>query len=304
MLRPACNAEEPDVEPHSHFDLRLHDDDELANLLGAAILTRESLHAWPLSSVEEIRLADERVYVYKAQRAPTVEPAFYAAMAAVAPEATVSTQVLVGAETLWEEPPYACLLLEHVDAPRLDAVARQQHVGMAICALIHRAVGELPQAVPVYRDLGSPEQWSVFTDELVDLLRRSVVEEAFVQVQSRQIDALAAYLAAQPEFAAACTGTRLVHGDLTAENVFVTANGVRIVDWQRPLIGPPALDMATLLASVGIDPVPHVGATIVHMVRLLHIHWFAECALHWFPAGRKTYEAQTIALLNAVLHEP
>lgn len=301
MLRLVCRVAEPNVENHPHYDLRLHDDDELGELLGAALLAREAIHAWPLSSVEKIRLADGRVYVYKAQRAPTVEPAFYVAMASSLDPAPA--RLLVSADVLLDEPPYACMLFDYLDAPCLDALARRQHVDMALCALVYRSVGELPQDVPVYRDLGSPQKWSAFADDIVGLLRVLDAEGVWTQVLPQQIDALAVYLAAQPDFAAACTSTRLVHGDLTAENVFVTDTGVRIVDWQRPLLAPPALDMATLLASLNIDPVPHVGTTIVNMRRLLHIHWFAECALRWFPAGRKTYDEQIAVLLRAVLGE-
>lgn len=39
---------------HTHFNLCLHDDDELAAHLGAAITERETMHQWPLSCVQSI----------------------------------------------------------------------------------------------------------------------------------------------------------------------------------------------------------------------------------------------------------
>lgn len=289
------------MQAHPYFDLRVHDDDELSTLLGSTVRAREPLHAWPLSAVERIDLADGRVYVYKAQRAPTVEPAFYTAMAAAGATHPAVTQVLVPARTLWEDPPYACMLLDYVAGPRLDQVARRQQVSLALCAAVDRAVANLPQAAPVYQDLSAPQQWHSLAAELLELLRTLEAEGVWRQVQRSQIDALAALLAGTRDLAAACTDARLLHGDLTAENVFLTDAGVRIIDWQRPLLGPPALDRATLLASLGIDPTPHVGATIVNMQRLLQVHWLAECALRWFPAGRESYDRQIARLLGEIL---
>ena len=70
---------------------------------------------------------------------------------------------------------------------------------------------------------------------------------------------------------------------------------------QRPLRGPRLLDVGTLLEGLGVDPIPHVGKDVMVMRRVLDIHWLAECALRWFPAGRKTYDAQIAALIREVL---
>jgi hypothetical protein len=66
------------VHRHRHFDLWLDDDAELAALLGSAVVHRATLHEWPLSCVQRLRLADGRSLVYKVQGEPTVEPDFYA----------------------------------------------------------------------------------------------------------------------------------------------------------------------------------------------------------------------------------
>ena len=292
------------MEAHPYFDLRLHDDAELAALLDAPLLRREPVQAWPLSCVEKIHLADGRVYIYKAQRAPTVEPAFYAAMAAHAAQSAVTaeaTRLLVGAQTLWEEAPYACMLLEYVDAPPFAEVYRTQELRPSACSVITRFIGELPQDVPVYLDIGTPARWNALVDQTIDLLRLLDAEGACPQLDLGTITRLAHKLEARVELADLCRESQLLHGDLKPDNVLMTGLAFRIIDWQRPMRGPRLLDVGTLLEGLGVDPIPHVGQDVMVMRRVLDIHWLAECALRWFPAGRKTYDAQIAALIREIL---
>ena len=292
------------MEAHPYFDLRLHDDAELAALLDAPLLRREPVQAWPLSAVEKIHLADGRVFIYKAQRAPTVEPAFYAAMAAHAAQsasAAAASRLLVDAQTLWEEAPYACLLLEYVDAPPFAEVYRTQALRPSACSVITRFIGELPQDVPVYLDIGTPARWNALVDQTIDLLRLLDAEGACPQLDLGTITRLAHKLEARVELADLCRESQLLHGDLKPDNVLMTGLAFRIIDWQRPLRGPRLLDVGTLLEGLGVDPIPHVGQDVMVMRRVLDIHWLAECALRWFPAGRKTYDAQIAALIREIL---
>ncbi len=92
----------------------------------------------------------------------------------------------------------------------------------------------------------------------------------------------------------------LVHGDLRAENIFVLPvekplkERLRLVDWQRPLLGPPAIDRASLVQSLKLDPVRYAGAGAVGMRDFLQVRWFTECAARWIPASSPTYD-RTIA---------
>ncbi|MFO8007050.1 MAG: hypothetical protein R6V05_04860 [Candidatus Brocadiia bacterium] len=66
------------MHKHEHWEMRLHDDAELAELLGSPVREREVLQQWPLSQVERVETADGPA-IYKCQCGPTVEPEFYAA---------------------------------------------------------------------------------------------------------------------------------------------------------------------------------------------------------------------------------
>jgi hypothetical protein len=65
------------VKKHNNFDIWLHDDDELAVIHGTNIISRESLHEWPLSVVERITFNDNTSRIYKAFHNLPVETEFY-----------------------------------------------------------------------------------------------------------------------------------------------------------------------------------------------------------------------------------
>src|SRR5207247_10946534 len=66
------------MQTHPIFtNILMHSDDELAERLGVEIVEREMIHAWPLSCVQRLLLADGTKRIYKSQLPPTVEPEFY-----------------------------------------------------------------------------------------------------------------------------------------------------------------------------------------------------------------------------------
>src|SRR4051794_31709534 len=68
------------MQTHPVFtDIALQSDDELMQLLGSRIEERAAIHAWPLSCVQQVRLANSGRLVYKSQLPPTVEPECYQA---------------------------------------------------------------------------------------------------------------------------------------------------------------------------------------------------------------------------------
>jgi hypothetical protein len=97
------------VYRHEHFALWVEDDAELGALLGSAVVERTTLHEWPLSFVQRLRLADGRRLIYKVQGDPSVEPDFYA---------RARSPLLVAAQAIDRSTGPDALLLEDVDAPR------------------------------------------------------------------------------------------------------------------------------------------------------------------------------------------
>jgi Ser/Thr protein kinase RdoA (MazF antagonist) len=72
----------------------------------------------------------------------------------------------------------------------------------------------------------------------------------------RHLDALAEL---ESGWAAAAAGDTLVHADLRADNVLLTADRVYVVDWPWACVGAPWFDVVGLLPSVGMQggPPPH-----------------------------------------------
>lgn len=70
---------------------------------------------------------------------------------------------------------------------------------------------------------------------------------------SRHLHALAELEAGWPD---ACAGSTLVHGDVRADNVLVTPDGVVFVDWPHAAVGNPAFDVVGWAPSVELEGGP------------------------------------------------
>ncbi|GAA3136504.1 aminoglycoside phosphotransferase family protein [Streptosporangium carneum] len=69
----------------------------------------------------------------------------------------------------------------------------------------------------------------------------------------RNLDALAAL---ESGWAWATEGATLVHGDIRADNLLLTADGVRVVDWPWAFLGPSWFDLLAMLPSVRMQGGP------------------------------------------------
>jgi aminoglycoside phosphotransferase (APT) family kinase protein len=87
-----------------------------------------------------------------------------------------------------------------------------------------------------------------------------------------------------------------VHRDLSADNVLVLPGSYRVIDWQRPAVGPVDLDLVDLLNSLGFDPLPHVYVGVMQVWLLLSIGWLVEAKARWFPQG-SSYDQQAADLV-------
>ena len=65
------------MKKHEHFDLWLHDDGELADMLGMDVVSRQTVQEWPLSAVERVTFDDGTSRIYKAFRNLPTETEFY-----------------------------------------------------------------------------------------------------------------------------------------------------------------------------------------------------------------------------------
>jgi len=134
------------VPAHPVFPRLLAPDDaELADQLGAAVVHRETVHSWPLSWVERVRLADGRTYACKTQLPPTVEPEFYAR--ARSPLLPAYVQVTAGT-----------IALDWIEAPLL-ATVRDTGELLAHGRAVVGEIARLPADLPTYLDIAGEAAW-------------------------------------------------------------------------------------------------------------------------------------------------
>lgn len=280
------------MQHHPYFDLWLHEDAELSALLGSLVVERTTLHEWPLSCVQRLRLADGRTRIYKTQAAPTVEPAFYAA---------AQSPLLVAARILTAAEGPAALLLDDLSAPRLvdlrPSEAGARRVGATILEQIVRIAG----APPTFVDIHIEELWMVYAGALLADLNALIEKGMFHLVDRALVGRLAQLVESPSVLAAIRSPIGYVHGDLNGDNIFVMLDGYRVIDWQRPVYGPVALNLANVLDSLGFDARRHVDVGVVQLLYILRIAWFAQCARRWFQPGAPTYDAAIARLVNGVV---
>jgi hypothetical protein len=282
------------IHRHPWIALWLHDDAELAATLGSPIVERATIHEWPLFCVQRLRTADGRAHIYKAQTAPTVEPLFYT---------SARSPLLVGVRVLdgvGGGP--AALLLEEVAAPRLIDLHPAEEEAVRLAREVLGRIARIEGDLPTLADIGTETEWVAYANAMLADLAALVAAGTFRQVDRPLIARLARRAEAPAVLAAIRSEPGYLHGDLTGDNLLVVPDGYRVIDWQRPLRGPAALDLANLLESLGVAPRRHVEGGVVQLLYLLRIAWFAQAARRWFPPGAATYDTQ-IARLAARVEE-
>lgn len=280
------------MQPHPYFDLRLHDDQELSAIVGCAITARVTLHEWPLSCVQRLHLADGRTMIYKSQYGPTVEAAFYR---------HAISSLLISAQTLYAEDGHVALLFEEITAPRLCDLTYSTAQLVAIGQQLTHQISQVAVNFPVYLDLSTILKWQQIMAATQVHLAQLVADGRFVQTTADHLHALATQTQNAAVLAALAGPSSLVHGDLTGDNVFVLGERWRVIDWQRPLIGPSGLDLATLLHAAGVDPRPYVAVEILQLRALLQVQWLTACAVQWFPPGCAVYDRMIAELVRKSL---
>ena len=241
------------------------------------IVERETIHVWPLSCVQRLLLGDGTRLIYKSQLPPTVEPEFYARAA---------SPLLPGHCTLGALGRCVTMVVEWIDAPALRDVAHGEAEFVDHGRQLVARIGEIVGALPVYLDIGSPQAWSTLVEGTLDDLSQLIVDGRFGLTDLGQVERVRMWAADSTAIGGVTTGARVAHGDLTAAQVFVTADGYRVVDWQRPVVAPPDVDLVALLVDQGIDPRPHVCATTVGVFWFLRLHWAVEAQARLFPERR------------------
>jgi Ser/Thr protein kinase RdoA (MazF antagonist) len=249
------------------------DDAALGVALGAGVVERRTVHAWPLSWVQRVTLADGRRFAVKAQRPPTVEPAFYAA---------ARSPLLAPHVALPDVEGCAVLAVEWIDAPALETLDGDAFLDHARRAT--ETIARIAGDVPARADLGSADGWRAAAAWTLERLEPLSADGRLPSVGPDAVARVRAWLTADATAQRAdALGRVVVHGDLAADQVFVTADGHRVVDWQRPVLGPPGLDLASVLIRAHRDPAGHADPHAIAAFWLLLLMWSVEAQHDLWP---------------------
>ncbi len=279
------------MEPHPYFNLRLHSDVELSAILGSPLILRQTLHEWPLACVQELRLADGRHMVYKTQWGPSVEARFYR---------QARSTLLVPARSIYRAGLHSVLLQDFIEAPSLNALRLPKDELMRVGQALSGQVAAVTGRKALYLNLSTPERWLALVDTLAVSIGWLIAQGQFIQVTGGDVDAILRAGRGEKVLAVFNQAPVLLHGDLSGDNLFVLPDGFKVIDWQRPLLGPSGLDLVNLLESQGFTPVGVLDEGLVAVHNVLRMAWFAACATRWFKPGIETYDAQIAGLARAL----
>ncbi len=273
------------MQTHPFFtDIVMHSDAELAATLGVEVAERETIHEWPLSCVQRLLLADGTTLIYKSQLPPTVEPEFYE---------RASTPLLPGHRVLAKLGRCVTMAIDWIDAPLLRDAGRSDTEFVDRGRQVVEAIGQIGGELPVYLDIGSADAWGVAGEVTLEKLRKLVLDGRFGSTDLDAVERVRRWAASTPVVETITACPRVIHGDLTAEQIFVTQDGYRVIDWQRPIVGPAEVDLVALLAgtvagSAGrrLEPRRHVASSIVGVFWFLRLYWAVEAQFDLFPDFR------------------
>ena len=278
--------------PHKYFNLHLHDNDELGAILRAKIVERRTLHEWPLSCVELVITEEGTKWIYKSQFGPTVESQFYA---------NAKSRLLIAGKTLYKsESGFVNMLFEFIDAPRIADLNLSDHAMLAAWNDLSQGIAGMEGKLPSYHDISEKKLWKELMETMLERLEKLVFQASFQRVDTLALRRLRTWVFHEEVVAALGKNVGFVHNDLSRDNIFVLPDGYRLIDWQRPVIGPRELDLAALLTSLNREAGRFVDQRIVWIMYLLRIEWFTECAALWFPEGQDSYDRSIHQLIDLV----
>lgn len=254
--------------------LLMHEDAELAELLGAPITTRETIREWPLSWTQRLELADGRAYAYKAQVPPLVERDFYAAARSDLLPRHLDSGRLGDCSTV---------LIEWVDAPSLADLPGTEAERVERARTVVDLIGRIGGGPSVYLDVGTDTTWRAEADATLTKLRRLHGLGWFGSISPADADRVDGWSRTDAVRHTIETTSRLVHRDLKPEHVFVTEDGFRVIDWQVPVIAPYEIDLSMLLGESGLDPAARVDPSAYRISRFLALRWAVVAQHDFFP---------------------
>ena len=262
------------METHPYFNLKMHSDEELQNILNAGLRDRQTLHEWPLSCVQLLTTDSGDNYIYKSQTGPTVEARFYA---------SARSPLLTKAETLYDREGYTILLLDYIDGELLRDREYRKAEALETSKELVDAIARIEGDLPCYRDLSTIERWREFAGPILQTARELIEAGIFKETRADELNYLEKWAFSQPVIKAFQENIAMAHGDLRGDNILATESGYKVIDWQFPMKAPAKLDLVALLESLKVEPQEYVGPSVTGIFYFTRIAWAVDCQVKWIP---------------------
>ena len=279
------------IEKHPYFDLWLHTTDELERILHIRIATRETIHDWPLSTVQRITTEDGHSTIYKVQHMAMVEPRFYKA---------ATSKLLPKSEDLGDINGCQAMIFEFIDGERLAEHNVDEAGLIRIGRELQTEIQDIRGDFPVFRDIGNRQKWIGFAESVLIRLADLMERRIFQNVSTSLVQELRDWAYRSAVVDIVNKESCLTHGDLNGENIFILPDGYRLIDWQRPCRAPWDIDLVGLLLDMGFNPSLHVTREVIQIFHFLRIDWFTQCKANLFPEG-SSYERSVISAAETLL---
>ena len=279
------------MERHPYFDLWLHETDELSALLSKRIVTRKTLHEWPLSCVQLLEFDDGSRLIYKTQNPESIEAVFYAnAQSSLLPN-HIFLGNLRGSITL---------VFEYIETPELGNMELKKdeilRLGREIIEVIHKMNPNLP----VYYDISSTTLWLRKVDDTLSKLTALIDQGKFIIIRRETVQKLREWANEEEIRRTIIHRPSIAHTDLSPDNIFLTPKGIKVIDWQYPKKVSSLIDWVSYLDGAGIEPLEYAPLSAVDIFWFIRLSWFVECKYRLFPEG-ESYDQQVADLAEKIL---
>jgi len=257
----------------SQEQILLHEDDELSEIIGMSVVSRELIQAWPLSFVERITLSDNTSRIYKSFYNLPVETEFYR---------QVQSRYIPKVFYNHSDGNQHWLIFEDIDGqPPPENLSQEKALDLARQA--RKIINEIGSAEP-YRFNLSGSDYDSFTSTTIELLIKLRRETKLKKVDETVIARIKETLSHREVLNAVRGRCVLLHGDFSSRNILIRPNGeIVLIDWQSILYGPEDIDIYNFMTYQKFDPVPIAGIAPELLRLALVIRWFAECIDRWLP---------------------
>lgn len=272
---------------HPYFDLLLPSNSLLESLVGHRIEGRVTCHEWPLSCVEVIDFEGGGLKYCKTMRPPSVEVEVYRSL---------SSPILVSYQVILQSDYSTSILLDSFDGARLTPKVVLSYGFDAFLRILYEKLGSLVGTKVVYLDLSTQELVRLQMSEMVERLWRLYTTEPERQIESALLEVTSKLARSEVVEQAFIEGARYSNGDLSAENILIKDEEIKIIDWAFPKIISSRVEAVNLCRTLGLDPYQYFTDEIIAASLLLQVSWYVECAEVWFPIHHYRDEVRSLLL--------